>query len=123
MGETADSGINQHANNIRPAGLCRKDQRGIAFVAPGVDGGAVAQQQRHDFSICISPVRVSAKAFRYDRSTSRAGDEVFRYTLDDGFHDCTDGCDCHNLYVFDVSQSSEVTLVSFDQFGQSWCEF
>ena len=48
---------------------------------------------------------------------------VLRYEIDDGFLDCFDGCDCHRIWVFDVNQAGEVTLVSFEEFGQPWCDF
>ena len=48
---------------------------------------------------------------------------VLRYEIDDGFLDCFDGCDCHRVWVFDVNQAGKVTLVSFEEFGQPWCDF
>jgi hypothetical protein len=51
-----------------------------------------------------------------------AGD-VYRYTIDDGFHDCFDGCDCHRVWVIDVDSDAGVTLVSYDEWGQPWCDF
>ena len=48
---------------------------------------------------------------------------VFSYTIDDGFWDCFDGCDCHRLWVFYVTWAGQVTLESYEEYGQSWCEF
>jgi len=48
---------------------------------------------------------------------------VWQWEIDDGFTDCFDGCDCHNLYVFRTNAAGAVQLVSFEQFGQPWCDF
>jgi hypothetical protein len=50
------------------------------------------------------------------------GDKM-RYDIDDGFHDCFDGCDCHRLWVIDVDLDGVVTLVSYTEEGYPWCEF
>jgi hypothetical protein len=49
--------------------------------------------------------------------------ETYRYTIDDGFWDCFDGCDCHRVWVIDVSGAGAVSLVSYEEYGMSWCEF
>ena len=49
--------------------------------------------------------------------------DVFRYSIDDGFMDCFDGCDCHRDWVLDVSTGGTVTLVSYVEWGMPWCEF
>jgi hypothetical protein len=51
------------------------------------------------------------------------GNGTWRWNIDDGFHDCFDGCDCHRLYTIDVDAAGVVTLVNYEEFGQSWCEF
>lgn len=51
------------------------------------------------------------------------GNGTWRWNIDDGWHDCFDGCDCHNYYVIDVDAPGNVTLVSFQQIGQPWCQF
>jgi hypothetical protein len=48
---------------------------------------------------------------------------VYRYNIDDGFWDCFDGCDCHRQWVIDVDEAGNVMLVSYDEWGMSWCEF
>jgi hypothetical protein len=48
---------------------------------------------------------------------------TLRYSIDDGFFDCFDGCDCHRLWEIDVADSGVVTLVSYQESGFSWCEF
>jgi hypothetical protein len=48
---------------------------------------------------------------------------VWRWDVDDGFLDCFDGCDCHNLFVFETTAAGGVTLISFSQVGAPWCEF
>jgi hypothetical protein len=48
---------------------------------------------------------------------------VWRWQIDDGFLDCFDGCDCHRLWTFDTDAASNVTFVSYEEFGQEWCEF
>ncbi len=49
--------------------------------------------------------------------------DAFRYSIDDGFLDCFDGCDCHRDWVLDVSTGGTVTLVSYEEWGMPWCEF
>ena len=48
---------------------------------------------------------------------------TYRYSIDDGFWDCFDGCDCHRLWEIDVDLSGVVTLISYEEVGWSWCEF
>lgn len=47
----------------------------------------------------------------------------YRYSIDDGFTDCFDGCDCHRLWEIDVTGDGTVTLVSYTEQGAPWCEF
>ncbi|HWB19781.1 MAG TPA: hypothetical protein VG711_05735 [Phycisphaerales bacterium] len=47
----------------------------------------------------------------------------WRWSIDDGFFDCFDGCDCHKQYVIDIDTPGNVTLVDYQQFGQPWCDF
>ncbi|MEP0846246.1 MAG: hypothetical protein HRF50_05420 [Phycisphaerae bacterium] len=56
----------------------------------------------------------------YWRPTVRAGG-VWEWSIDDGFMDCFDGCDCHRAWVFQTTAAGEVTLISFDYYGQPWC--
>lgn len=48
---------------------------------------------------------------------------TYRYDIDDGFHDCFDGCDCHRHYIIDVDAEGNVTLVLYEEYGLPWCEF
>lgn len=48
---------------------------------------------------------------------------TYRYTIDDGFMDCFDGCDCHRVWVLDVSLIGGVSLVSYEEWGMPWCDF
>ncbi len=48
---------------------------------------------------------------------------TYRYSIDDGFGDCFDGCDCHRFWVIDVDESGAVTLISYQEYGMPWCEF
>lgn len=50
-------------------------------------------------------------------------DTTYRYDIDDGFWDCFDGCDCHRHYIIDVAADGTVTLVQYEEYGWSWCEF
>jgi hypothetical protein len=47
----------------------------------------------------------------------------WRWNIDDGWHDCFDGCDCHHTYVIDTDDKGQVTLVDEQVFGQPWCDF
>jgi hypothetical protein len=58
-----------------------------------------------------------------DQITVAPGPSVWRYSIDDGFHDCFDGCDCHRLWTIDVDEAGVVTLISYQEQGQPWCEF
>ena len=53
----------------------------------------------------------------------RQGDGTWIWDVDDGFHDCFDGCDCHNLYLIETTEDGMVELLNFEQQGQPWCEF
>ncbi len=48
---------------------------------------------------------------------------VWRWDIDDGFHDCFDGCDCHRLYVFETDLPGNVTVISYQEVGAPWCDF
>lgn len=48
---------------------------------------------------------------------------AFRYVIDDGFWDCFDGCDCHRTWTFNVDGIGHVILVSYEEWGQPWCQF
>ncbi len=41
--------------------------------------------------------------------------------IDDGFHDCFDGCDCHYYYEFETDGEGGATLIDQSQFGAPWC--
>jgi len=49
--------------------------------------------------------------------------DVYRYNIDDGFLDCFDGCDCHREWLIDVDQAGTVTLISYEEWGYSYCNF
>jgi hypothetical protein len=51
------------------------------------------------------------------------GGGTWRWHIDDGWHDCFDGCDCHREYVIDIDLAGNLTLVSFQEYGASWCDF
>ncbi|HMN97033.1 MAG TPA: hypothetical protein PKC43_02875 [Phycisphaerales bacterium] len=48
-------------------------------------------------------------------------DGTWTWNVDDGFHDCIDGCDCHYYYTFSVTGAGEVTLLSSSTWGLPWC--
>lgn len=54
--------------------------------------------------------------------TILAGD-VWSWDIDDGWWDCFDGCDCHRYYVFETDAIGNVTLISYQEVGMSWCVF
>lgn len=58
-----------------------------------------------------------------DYITIEVLESAYRYNIDDGFWDCYDGCDCHREWIIDVDESGTVTLISYEEWGQSWCEF
>jgi hypothetical protein len=51
------------------------------------------------------------------------GNGTWTWTIDDGFMDCFDGCDCHKVYTIDVSARGTVTLVDYTTWGQEWCRW
>ncbi len=51
------------------------------------------------------------------------GNGTWRWTIDDGFCDCFDGCDCHILYVIETSAGGAVHVGSVQESGQPWCDF
>lgn len=54
---------------------------------------------------------------------SDLGGGIWRWNIDDGWHDCFDGCDCHRAYVIDIDIDGNLTLVSFQEYGAPWCDF
>jgi hypothetical protein len=48
---------------------------------------------------------------------------TWRYTIEDGFTDCFDGCDCKRLWIIDVDASGVPALVNFNENGAPWCVF
>lgn len=81
----------------------------------------------------LGPIYAALAAVQYAEPNSLIGTDdqitvtalggTYRYTIDDGFWDCFDGCDCHRVWVIDVSSFGSVTLVSYEEYGMSWCEF
>jgi len=51
------------------------------------------------------------------------GSGVWRWSIDDGFLDCFDGCDCHRYYVIDVNAAGQISLISYNEQGAAWCVF
>ena len=51
------------------------------------------------------------------------GSGVWEWDVDDGFMDCFDGCDCHRHYLIRTDELGRVTLVLYEEYGMSWCEF
>lgn len=47
----------------------------------------------------------------------------WRWDIDDGWHDCFDGCDCHHTYIIETDAAGNVILIDEQLFGQPWCEF
>jgi len=51
------------------------------------------------------------------------GDGTWIWEVDDGFMDCFDGCDCHNIYTIETTPEGDVEIIDFVQQGQPWCPF
>jgi hypothetical protein len=51
------------------------------------------------------------------------GGGVWRWDIDDGWHDCFDGCDCHRVYVIETDAEGNVEVIDVSEFGLPWCEF
>lgn len=58
-----------------------------------------------------------------DRITVTQLGTAYRYSIDDGFHDCFDGCDCHRLWEIEVNNQGVVSLISYSEQGLPWCDF
>ncbi len=58
-----------------------------------------------------------------DHIQIQTGEDAWTYDLDDGFHDCFDGCDCHIFWTFTVDSAGNVDEVSRNCTGLPWCEF
>lgn len=54
---------------------------------------------------------------------SDLGNGTWLWDIEDGFHDCFDGCDCHRLYLIETDADGDVTLLSYSEQGQPWCDF
>ena len=50
-------------------------------------------------------------------------DGVWQWNIDDGWHDCFDGCDCHRVYVIETDAKGNVQIISIEEWGQPWCDF
>lgn len=50
-------------------------------------------------------------------------DGVWQWNIDDGWHDCFDGCDCHRVYVIETDAKGNVEIISIEQWGPPWCDF
>lgn len=50
-------------------------------------------------------------------------DGVWTYHIEDGFHDCFDGCDCHIFWIFEVDPKGNVEQTSLQCSGLPWCTF
>jgi hypothetical protein len=48
---------------------------------------------------------------------------VWHWFIDDGWHDCFDGCDCHRYYWIDTHPDGTVILTDYQEVGMPWCEF
>lgn len=48
-------------------------------------------------------------------------DGTWLWFVDDGFHDCFDGCDCHSYYSFSVTGDGTVTVLDEWSWGLPWC--
>ena len=51
------------------------------------------------------------------------GGGMWKWDIDDGWHDCFDGCDCHRHYIFTTDEFGSVALTFYEEWGWSWCEF
>jgi hypothetical protein len=58
-----------------------------------------------------------------DRIEVTSPGDTYHYSIDDGFHDCFDGCDCHRLWEIEVDINGTVGLISYMEQGLPWCEF
>ena len=47
----------------------------------------------------------------------------WQWDIDDGWHDCFDGCDCHHTYLIETDDAGNVFLIDEQIFGQPWCDF
>ncbi len=84
-------------------------------------------------AVALGPVYTALAAVQYadpdyyigmdDQITVQVLPSRYRYSIDDGFWDCFDGCDCHRYWVIDVDAFGAVTLVSYQEYGMPWCEF
>ena len=48
---------------------------------------------------------------------------TIRYTIDDGFLDSGDGCDCHRIWTIDVTSAGDIIPISYVEAGAPWCDF
>lgn len=51
------------------------------------------------------------------------GDGRWQWDIDDGWHDCFDGCDCHRYYTIETTDQGDVTIIEITEAGAPWCEF
>ena len=51
------------------------------------------------------------------------GGGLWQWVIDDGWHDCFDGCDCHRVYTIQTDAKMNIEVISIEEFGQPWCDF
>ena len=51
------------------------------------------------------------------------GGGLWQWVIDDGWHDCFDGCDCHRVYTIHTDAKMTVKIISIEEFGAPWCDF
>jgi hypothetical protein len=51
------------------------------------------------------------------------GDGLWHWWIDNGWHDCFDGCDCHIVYDIHVDADGNVEVINVEKFGMPWCDF
>ena len=68
-------------------------------------------------------VRATVAHGDFDLGVALDGSGDWIWYIDDGWHDCFDGCDCHIYYTFLVTEDGSVTLLDKQQWGMPWCEW
>lgn len=51
------------------------------------------------------------------------GDGVWEWFVEDGWHDCFDGCDCRIRRWYHIEADGNIELVDYEELFQPWCEF
>jgi hypothetical protein len=83
---------------------------------------AVTYEQAAEVKFATPDTLIGGQNY-YKPSGALDGSGTWLWTIDDGFLDCFDGCDCHVIYEIKTTEAGGYQLLSKVELGQPWCPF